>query len=126
MDKPGNPTGAKLVVLQVMPTKTDQRNRLMMRKIFRVGEPGKELAPGRAIVDMMRGDRVEVDPRRVLLFRHPKNGGEVSKGCFGRWCKEALVRVGLDDLATGGHGFRISGCTAMTELAGLDTAVASI
>lgn len=60
------------------------------------------------------------------LVRHPEKGGEISKRCFRRWWKKALVRAGLEKLATGGHVFGIRGCTAMTEFARLDAAVESI
>lgn len=62
----------------------------------------------------------------ALLFRHPTKGGELFNRAFGRWWKEPLVRVVLRYLATGVHGFRNGGYTAMTEFAGLDAGAESI
>lgn len=118
------------VALQVMPTKMGQGNRKQvrkqMRKVFKVLEHGEELSAGWERIVMVREDLVGGDPRLVPLFRPPETRAEISKRCFGRWSKEALVRVGLGELATGVHEFRIGGCTAMTDLAGLDASVEPI
>lgn len=71
--------------------------------VFRVGESKEALSSARAAVYMVRGDLIGGDPRMTPLFRHPEKGGEISKRFFGRWWKEALIRVGLRELATGGH-----------------------
>lgn len=110
----------------MMPTKTDQGNRRQLQKDFRVGELEKELSPGMAIIDMVGKDAGVGDLQIVPLFRHPIKGGELSEGAFGRWWKDVLVRVGLGEVATGGHGFRSGDCTVMTELSGLEAAAESI
>lgn len=57
VEEQGSMNGGKLVVLNIMPTKMDQGNRRRMRKLFRVGKKEEDLAPGRAIIEMMCGDR---------------------------------------------------------------------
>lgn len=69
---------------------------------------------------MLLGDpaKPEDDSNRVLLFRDPRTGKEMSRTCFDEWFSKTFVAVGLIQFKGFPHSLRIGGATTLLALHG--------
>lgn len=66
---------------------------------------------------MLRKDPHSGDGRKVPLFRDPRTGVELDLGYAAREFKRLVTSAGFPELATGLHGLRKGGSTALANSA---------
>lgn len=83
--------------LHLKPTKTDQLGISGATRTFVVDETESALSAALAIRDMLEGDPIEVDSKRVPLFRDPETCSEIRSArqcaCFSNHCAQQDCRT---------------------------------
>jgi len=82
------------------------------------------LSAGAALLHMLRNDDVKGDQRLIPLFRNPGTGKELTYAQSKENFVSALKAANLPELATGLHGLRKGGATAMATAEGGGEALA--